>query len=181
VPDIRLIQDTRFPGQGVVQIDWALLNDGTLDDRQSLATAVVVALGTDALAQPGDVLPDPDDTNRRGWWGDWDAEAIWDGWAIGSRLWLLQREKITGPGAQVGALVVRIEFYIREAIQPFIDRRIGSRLDVVVSRVDDQRIDALIRIYRGPALEIDLRYQVLWDGVVGTSSFADIGKSVAPL
>jgi phage gp46-like protein len=179
--DIRLVQNTLFPGEGVVQIDWALLGDGTLDDRQALATAVVVALGTDALAQPGDQLPDPDDSDRRGWWGDADAEAVWDGWPIGCRLWLLHRAKIVGPGAQAGPTVVRIENYIREAIQPFLDQRIGSRLDVSVNRVDKQRIDALIRIYRGPAVEIELRYQVLWDGVVAQSDFADIGKAVAPL
>jgi phage gp46-like protein len=176
MPDIRLIQNTLFPGQGVVQIDWNLLANGTLDDTQALATAVVVALGTDRLADPGDVLPDPDDTNRRGWWGDADAEEIWDGWPIGTRLWLMRREKIVGSGAQQGATIVRIENYIREAIQPFLDLRIGSRMDVVVTRVDVQRIDALVRIYRGPTLEIDLRYQILWDGIIDQSDFADIGS-----
>jgi hypothetical protein len=88
----------------------------------------------------------------------------------------MRREKIVGSGAQQGATTVRIENYIREAIQPFLDRRIGSRMDVVVTRVDVQRIDALVRIYRGPTLEIDLRYQILWDGIIGESEFADIGS-----
>src|SRR5215831_17506925 len=181
--DIRCVQNTLFPKYppiGSVTIDWALRSDGTLDDTQALCTAVVVALGTDRLAETSDILPDPDSTDRRGWWGDLDAEAIWDGWPIGSRLWLLQREKIVGPGAQQGATVVRVENYIREAIQPFIDRRIGSSFDVWVNRVDRQRIDALIRIYRGPALEIELRYQVLWSGIVERESWYDIGESMAP-
>jgi len=178
--DIRLVQNTTFPKYAVT-IDWALLGDGTLDDTQALATAVVVALGTDRRAEPGDVLPDPDDTNRRGWWGDLDAEEVWDGWPIGTRLWLLQREAILGPAAQRGATVVRVENYIREAIQPFLDRRIGSRMDVVARRVDKQRIDALVRIYRGPELEIELRYSILWDGIVSRDPWYDIGKSVAPL
>lgn len=172
--DIRLVQNALFPKYGVT-MDWALRGDGTLDDTQALCTAVVVALGTDRLADPEDILPDPDSADRRGWWGDLDAEAIWDGWPIGSRLWLLQREKITGTGAQQGATVVRVEQYIREAIEPFIDRRIGSRFDVYVNRVSDQRIDALIRIYRGPALEIELRYQVLWTDIMRSGGGYDIG------
>ena len=176
MPDVRLVQNTLFPGQGHVQIDWLLLDDGTLDQTQALATAVIVALGTDSLANPDDILPDPDSTDRRGWWGDLDSEEIWDGWPIGSRLWLLQREKITGSGAAQGATVVRVENYIREAIQPFLDRRIGSRMYVEATRVDDQRIDALVKIYRGPALEIELRYQVLWSGILRAGSEYDIGE-----
>jgi phage gp46-like protein len=172
--DIRLVQNTLFPGQGVVQIDWNLLSDGTLDDTQSLATAIVVALGTDRLANPGDVLPDPDDTNRRGWWGDADAEEILNGWPICSRLWLMGREKIVNSGAQQGATTVRIENYIREAIQPFLDQRIGSQMEVIVTRVNMQRIDALVRIYRGPIMEIDLRYQILWSNM-GVESGVNIG------
>jgi phage gp46-like protein len=181
MPDIRLLQNTLFPGQGVVQIDWNLLGDGTLDTTQALATAIVVALGTDALAQPGDILPDPDDTDRRGWWGDYQAEEIWDGWTLGSRLWLLQRDKIEDAGSRRGATTVRVEQYIREAIQPFIDRRIGSRFDVEATRVGKERIDALIRIYRGPIVEIELRYAILWEGMVAIDSRYDIGIPENPL
>lgn len=180
MPDIRLVQNTLFPKRSVT-VDWLLLGDGTLDDTQALATAMVVALGTDRLAETSDILPDPDSTDRRGWWGDLDAEEIWDGWPIGSRLWLLQRDKIEGPGSRRGSTVMRVEQYIREAVQPFLDRRIGSRLDVVATRVDRQRIDALVRVYRGPELEIDLRFQVLWINMVSSSSSYDIGESLNPL
>ena len=77
-----------------------------------------------------------------GWWGDLDAEEIWNGWPIGTRLWLLRSGKIEGAGLADGATVVRVEQYIREAIQPFIDRRIASRLDVEVKRVGRERIEA---------------------------------------
>ena len=174
MPDIRLVQNTEFPKYSVT-VDWSLLADGTLDDTQALATAVAVALGTDRLAEPGDLLPDPDDTDRRGWWGDLDAEEIWDGWPIGSRLWTLQRDKITGSGAQRGPTTVRVEHYIIEAVQPFLDRRYGSHLFVEATRAGDSRIDALVRIYRGPDLEIELRYAVLWDGVKAASGGYDIG------
>jgi phage gp46-like protein len=175
MPDIRLVQNTLFPKYSV-SIDWSLLSDGTLDDRQALATAIIVALGTDRLAERSDILPDPDSTDRAGWWGDLDADEIWDGWPIGSRLWLLRRDKIVGPGAQQGATIAHVENYIREAIQPFLDRRIGSRMAVKATRAGRDRIDALMRIFRGPELEIELRYQILWDDMEPLSAGYNIGR-----
>jgi phage gp46-like protein len=166
VSDIRLVQNAEFPYQTDVSVDWLLLSDGTLDETQALASAVIVALGTDRLAAPQDVLPDPDSTDRRGWWGDMDAEEIWGGWPIGSRLWTLQRDKITGSGALRGSTLVRVEYYIREALQPFIDLRICSRIEIKAMRVGKERIQALIRIYRGPKTAIELRYQMLWADIV---------------
>jgi len=164
--DVRLVQSGVFPTQTSVSVDWQLLDDGTLDDTEALATAVIVALGTDRLAAASDLLPDPDSTDRRGWWGDLDAQLIWGGWPIGCRLWLLAREKITGSQAQQGSTLARIKFYIQEAIQPFIDLRLASRMDVQVFRVDVQRVTALIRLYRGPKTAIELQYQILWQGIV---------------
>ena len=165
MPDVRLVQQAEFPYQTEVSVDWLLLDDGTLDDTQALATAVIVALGTDRLAAHDDLLPDPDSVDRRGWWGDTDAETIWDGWPIGSRLWLLKRSKIEGAGSMRGSTVVRVEQYIRESIQPFVDRKIASDYDVKVSRIGNERIDAFIRIFRGPTRPIELRYQILWSKI----------------
>jgi len=164
MPDIRLIQDTRWPRHSI-SVDWLLRSDGTLDDDQALATAVIASLGTDRLATPDDILPDPDSTDRAGWWGDLDAEEIHGGWPIGSRLWLLRRSKIVGPQDEHGATVARVEEYIREAIQPFVDRRIASRFDVDVQRVGTDRIEAFIVIYRGPNRPVDLRFQILWNDI----------------
>ena len=161
MPDIRLVQSSLWPGYDV-QSDWRLLDDGTLDERQALATAVIVALGTDALAERDDILPDPDSTDRAGWWGDLDASEIWGGWPIGSRLWLLKRDKIEDHGAARGATVTRVDRYIREALQPLVDRRIASTFDVKASRVGRERIDARVVIYRGPTIGVELRYQILW-------------------
>ena len=164
MPDIRLVQDTSwgFP-RYTIPIDWLLLDDGTLDDSQALATAVVVALGTDRLALPNDILPDPDSTDRAGWWGDMDAAELFNGWPIGTRLWLLKRSKIVGPEDPHGATVALVEQYINEAIQPFIDMRIASSFDVEVARVGVERIDAYLVLYRGPKTPVELRFQVLWN------------------
>ena len=165
MPDIRLVQNLAFPKYSVT-IDWNLLDDGTLDTDQQLATAVIVALGTDALASREDLLPDPDSTDRAGWWGDLEAEQIWNGWPIGCKLWLLRRSKIEGAESERGPTVVRVEQYIRTAIQPFIDRRIASRMHVDVERIGVETIGALVRLYRGPRLAVDLRYEILWEDIV---------------
>jgi phage gp46-like protein len=166
MPDIRLVQRGEFPYRTSVSVDWLLLSDGTLDQTEALATAVIVALGTDRLADDGDVLPDPDSSDRRGWWGDLEANEIWGAWPIGCRLWLLRRAKITGPQAWQGSLLTIIEHYIAEAIQPFVDQKTCSDFQIVVQRVDKQRIDALITLFRGPLTEIELQFQVLWDGII---------------
>jgi phage gp46-like protein len=164
VPDIRLVQNNVFPNYSVT-VDWSLQADGTLDDRQALATAVIVALGTNALADVADILPDPDSTDRQGWWGDLDAQLIWNAWPIGSKLWLLKRSKITDATARQGSTMARVQNCIRAAIQPFVDRKICSGFDIWTTKVNTQRIDALIRIYRCPLPDIELQYAVLWDAM----------------
>ena len=165
--DIRLVQSGVFPYQTEVSVDWLLLGNGTLDDTQALATCRHCrARHRSAWPTRDDVLPDPDSTDRRGWWGDLEAEEIWHGWPIGTRLWLMRREKIAGPEAHIG------DRRWRGSSSTFAKRSsrssiCGSRRawTIAVERIDRQRIDALIRLYRGPELAIDLRYQVLWDGI----------------
>jgi phage gp46-like protein len=164
MPDFRFVQHPDFPWH--LTIDWLLLDNGAIDISQALTSAVVIALGTNRLALQSDILPDPDSTDYQGWWGDLDAQEIWGGWPIGSRLWLLTRDKIVGPEAMEGATVTRVEMYIREAIQPFIDLKIASQMYVKAARVGRERIDAIVQLYRGPQLAVDLRYQVLWDEII---------------
>jgi phage gp46-like protein len=164
VPDIRLKSNSIYPRYSVT-LDWNLLGDGTLDDHYALATSVAIALGTNALADVSDPLPDPDSTDRQGWWGNLDAQEIWGGWDIGSKLWLLRRSAIEGPNAQRGATIALVNNYIIAALQPFVDRRICSTFTVYSERTSPQQIDSLITIYRGPEPLIELRYQSLWEGI----------------
>jgi phage gp46-like protein len=145
-------------------LDWLIAPVDDSGDGE-LADAVAVALGTDRLADPSDVLPDPNDDNRRGWWGDLDAGVLFAGWPIGCRLWLLSREKIIGIGARQGTTIGRIEAYLREALQPFIDNKIASRMQIDATRSELDRIDASVTLYRGPTQIVDLRYAALWDRI----------------
>jgi phage gp46-like protein len=157
-----LHQTRELPG---TLMDWVLSSEG-LSEEEELATAVRVAIGTDALASITDVLPDPDSTDRRGWWGDLDAEEIWNGWPIGCKNWLLMRAKIADANSVEGATVMRAEQYTRAALQPFLDRKIASAVSVKAQRVGRQEIDVFVTMYRGPLIAIQLRFAYLWDQVV---------------
>jgi phage gp46-like protein len=148
-------------------MDWLAKPDGTLDETEELATAVRIAIGTDALADLDEPLPDLDSEDRRGWWGDLDAQEIHNGWPVGSKNWLLLRAKISDPVSWEGATVVRAKAYNRAALQPFIDRKICSRIEVEAERTGKQQIDVHIAMFRGPKRIIELSFQYLWDEVTG--------------
>jgi len=142
--------------------DWFLLPDGSLDESEELATLVKVALMTDRRADRDEILPDPDSTDRRGWWGDYEAELIWDGWPVGCKNWVLLRNPITDPYSLEGDTVLRAQNYTREALTPMINKRYCTGIDVQAARVDIERIHVLVRVFRGPLPEIALRFQDLW-------------------
>jgi len=160
--DIRIIEGINLE---MMMMDWLLLPNGTLDTSQELATAVSVALGTNGLAADGEVLPDPDSTDRQGWWGDYQAEEIWGGWPIGSRLWLLKRAKITDAPSSEGSTLQRARNYVVEALQPFVERNICTSFRVLAIRPDIDRIYVAVMMYRGPKDAIELRFQMLWDEI----------------
>jgi phage gp46-like protein len=141
------------------------INIGLLDETHDLQTAVMVALGTDKLADIKEVLPDPDSTDRRGWWGDMDAEEIWGGWPVGTRAWLLLRAKISDAISLEGATLERARLYTQEALQPFIDHGVASAVTVSAARTELERIEVLATIYRGPLEEIELKYQPMWQDI----------------
>jgi phage gp46-like protein len=164
--DIRLVQTVTDIRPQAITLDWLLTPVGALDTTQELASAVTVALGTDRLANPDDELPGLNDEDRRGWWGDLDAEALHGGWPIGSRIWLLSRAKITGTGARQGSTLAKAREYVREALQPFVDQQIASRVQVDAVRGALDRIDVTATLYRGPTPVISLRFADLW-GEIG--------------
>ena len=170
--DIRVVQNQAFLTLSI-PLTWQLLSNGELDNTHDIETAVIVALSTDALAQPNDVLPNPHSSDRRGWWGDVDAAEVWGGWPIGSRLWLLRRAKITDFGSKEGATVIRVQDYIHEALMPFVQNRILSNFDLNVYRspYNRQEIVAEVNLYRGVDV-INLKFSVFFN-VTSTPTVAD--------
>lgn len=135
--------------------DWAMLN-GDLAIDQTLKTNVILSLFSDRLAASDDVLPD-NSANRRGWWGDLPL----DGGApdlIGSRLWLLSRDKATAKTA------TRAQRFALEALQWLLDDGIAKGLNVSTEWASREQLRIIIKISRdGPnGATIDHRYDVLW-------------------
>lgn len=160
--DVRFLQQLDFPAYAV-ELDWLMNDKNLIVDGYDLQSAVIVALGTDMLAPVDEELPDPDAIDRRGWWGDMDADVIWNGWPVGCLLWLLQRQKITHVGAQQGSTMAKAEGWTRDAMRPFEQRRITSRIDVLADQTAIDRIDVAVVLYRGPEPIVELRYAELWE------------------
>jgi phage gp46-like protein len=174
VADIRLVPITSLD---VITLDWLQTQSGLLDETNELITAVIVALCTDAQAAPTDVLPDPNSTDLRGWWGDYQADIIWGGWPIGSKLWLMTRSKIVDQNAREGATVARLQAYINQAMQPFVTAKLCSKFVTTVTQINAQRIDATVTIYRGPKTAIALQFQNIWQQLINPSLSASVNPS----
>ncbi|HAS8353240.1 TPA: hypothetical protein I7721_19325 [Vibrio vulnificus] len=93
-----------------IALKWQINNaDITVENADivldnSVGTLVIISLFTDRRALDSDVLPDGG-TDRRGWWGD-----SYQKRPIGSRLWLLSREK------QMSVVLRLAKFYAEEAL-----------------------------------------------------------------
>jgi len=142
-----------------------LTADFDLQTDEGLQTAVLVSLFTDRRAAIGEELP-AGETNRRGWWGDVAPEVPGD--VIGSRLWLLFREK------KLADVIVRANEYAREALQWLIDDRVASRVDVQAEAIRAGESDALaiqVAVYRPRGDAVQFRYNYAWQ-----SQAAKIGQ-----
>lgn len=164
--DIRIVQ---IGLAEAVTLNWLLTTNAllpvqnSLDETQALVTAVTIAFCTDRLAETSDVLPIPGSTDRKGWWGDDGAADIWNGWPVGSRFWLMRRDKITDSNYSGGATTARAVSFANECLQPFVDAKIISDFDATVAQINAQRVDTTATLYRGPLPDISLQFQSLWN------------------
>lgn len=97
-----------------VQLEGPYLASG-----KDLETAVIISLFSDRRAQPDDVV---DGEDRGGWWGDTLADVQGD--RIGSRLWLLRREK------QTNETLTRAREYCEEALRWLLEDGVASVVTV---------------------------------------------------
>ncbi len=109
------------PVNGVADL---VMLDGDIASDRGLVTAMLLSLAIDRRTETDDVPPSGDDRDRRGWWADQFSEVPGD--KIGSRLWLLDRAKLTRDTAQ------RAEEYVREALAWMIEDRVATEIDVQV-------------------------------------------------
>ena len=130
-----------------------LLAGGQLATDVGMRTAILISLFTDARAADDDALPQPGG-DPRGWWGDALAADRGDG--IGSRLWLLSREKITA------ATVNRARDYAEAALAWLVEDRVAKSVVVEVEAIRPQTLALSVAIERptGPARD---RYDFVWE------------------
>lgn len=126
-------------------------NDLEIDD--SLETAVIISLFTDRRAEDTDELPvgSPD---RRGWWGDAFPASPAD--RVGSRLWLLGRDK------QTPDVLLRAEEYARQALQWLLDDRIAERVVVTAEVTRPGWLGLAIQIDRPRRDAVTYLYNLAW-------------------
>lgn len=113
-----------------------------------LTRAVVISLFTHRRADPDDNADVP-----MGWWGDTWPTVQND--RYGSKLWLLQRSKLTN------ALVNTVRTYLRDALQWLIDDGVVSRIDIDVQRTGINELGNSIILWQrdGP---VTISFNELW-------------------
>ncbi|AOM40484.1 phage GP46 family protein [Xenorhabdus hominickii] len=131
-----------------IHADW-LAGQGDLVTGNDLQTAIIISLFTDRQARADD---DIDGTDRRGWWGDNGAD-----YPIGSRLWLLHRQKLTP------AVALAAEDYAREALQWMLDDGVADAVDIGTQIVWPHRLNMIIRYQRPGRDNEDLRFFWVWE------------------
>lgn len=124
-------------------------NDITKDD--GLETAVIISLFTDRRVGIEE-LP-PLETDRAGWWGDMFPEIEND--EIGSKLWLLMREK------QTNQTLSRVVEYCKEALQWMIEDGIAESVEVSAEYPEREKLSLAISIQK-PKGKVSFKYILNW-------------------
>lgn len=115
------------------------VQDRDLERDPGLETAVAVSLFSNQRAGEGDPIPDPAGSSE-GWW----ADALNDDESkIGSKLWLIGREKMIP-----SEIVPRAEQYAKEALQWMVTDGLAEEVTAVASRYDMNTLKLDITVVR---------------------------------
>ncbi|EPN9190315.1 phage GP46 family protein [Enterobacter roggenkampii] len=130
---------------------WLTVNGKTVSASSQLdplTRAVVISLFTHRRADPDDNVDVP-----MGWWGDtWPVVA---NDRYGSKLWLLQRSKLTN------ALVNTVRTDLRDALQWMQEDGVVTRIDIDIQRTGINELGNKIVLWRrdGP---VTISFNDLW-------------------
>lgn len=129
-----------------------------LAGENPLVRAVLISLFTWRRANDDDVLPTPD-SSRMGWWGDGLATVKQD--KIGSRLWLLSREKL------IPQTFERAQEYAREALTWLIADGLADQVTVSASRFGLSGLRLDVTITRAGQALLTLSFNDVWKVING--------------
>lgn len=141
--DIKTVWNTAT-GTG----DWQEAN-GDLQSGDDLQTAIYISLFTDRLARSDD---DYDGQDRKGWWGDTDAD-----YPIGSRIWLLRRQRLSTKVATKAAS------YAKEALQWLIDDGVVESVTITTQIVYPSRLYMDITYAQPARSATTVQYYWVWE------------------
>ncbi|MGY1490714.1 phage GP46 family protein [Methylobacillus pratensis] len=140
----------------MIDIDYILKVNGVestaLPQEQQLIRAVIISLFTWRRANADDKA----DGERMGWWGDVAEPPVVND-RIGSRLWLLSREKI------LPETFIRARQYGREALQWLLDDGVASKVEVTAERYGREGLALVCTIYRVEGTVIELAFDQAWE------------------
>lgn len=128
------------------------LDGSDLATEEGLGSAVLVSLFTDRLSRPEDLIPDGT-ADRRGHWSD--SYLLGDD-LEGSRLWLLDREKV------VPEVLRRAEDYSREALRWMLEDGVARDVQTSAWTTGHGDLNLRIRITR-PSGDVEaFEYLDIW-------------------
>lgn len=139
-----------IPGDMTIVVNG--IESSMLAQEDSLVRAVIISLFTWRRAKPEDVV----DGSRMGYWGDVAVSPAGND-KIGSRLWLLAREKI------LPSTFIRAREYALEALQWLLDDGIASRVEVLAERFGNAGLALRCTIFRNDGSPLELRFDEVWE------------------
>jgi phage gp46-like protein len=131
-----------------------VLSGQDLARDDGLESAVLLSLFTDRRATVEQLRPGDDQSDLRGWWGDFSPPA--DGDRIGSLLWLLGREK------QTRETLARARQYAQQALSWMIDDRVASQVTVTTEYGAPGVMHIGVAIDRPDGSRLTYRYDFEW-------------------
>jgi phage gp46-like protein len=129
------------------------IKDGKITMGGDLQTAVLISLFTNRLAENDDPLPDTN-TDPQGFWAD-TAYPLTDNYLIGSKLWLLYREK------ESAETLNRAKQYAEEALQWILDMDIAKKITIKTEWVRSGVLGLEVLLERPKGVEA-YRFDYVW-------------------
>lgn len=133
---------------------WARAGADLASD-DGLLTAVIISLFTDAPASALEAA-NAGLSDRRGWWGDAYADEAGD--VMGSKLWLLRREKRTA------ATLERARQYATEALAWLVSDGVAESVAVTAEAVGTDVLGLQVTVTRKREPTAKYRFERFWTG-----------------
>ena len=143
-----------------IRLNWHLpagadieIEHNGLSFDEGLVSLVYICLFTDARADASDIIPDGTD-DRRGWCGNSYSDFEW-----GSKLWLLDREKLTED------VRLRAENYARLAMQPLLRNGYARNAQVIATIPRMYVLGLTITLTRPDKTELTVEIKKRWEAI----------------